>query len=174
MSSPLTGTRSPSSWIPRASCDWSGTFYCGRSTDYLVVNKLCHEIAGGRAFPTDSTAAVAAALSPFALDQEAHRFTRGRFCRGTVLCNSRKPRLTNSYCHCCNAGAGRDQKTLRLLILSWCCTVRSQEAELHQQSSQPLQRGDRRSARQFATEFPLETRSSARPSTEPPSAARSP
>ena len=47
------------------------------------------------------------------------------------------------------------QKTLRLLILSWYCSVRFQEAELHQQFSQPLQRGDRRSARQFAARFLL-------------------
>ena len=65
------------------------------------------------------------------------RFARGHFCRGTVLCDPWRPRLTNSFGHFCNSGASRvtcsgpkrprfTKKPLRLLILSRYCTVRSQ------------------------------------------------
>ena len=70
-------------------------------------------------------------------------------CRGTVLCNHRKPSFTNfanKLCDSCALQSQKDelqQQTLRLLYrqlwqLSWHCTLQSQEAELHQLRQQTL------------------------------------
>ena len=73
------------------------------SSGFVVAH--CFGIPGGRAFPADFTAAVAAALStPFALGQEgpasAKLSASVSFCLGTLLCEFGRPSFTNRLCAC--------------------------------------------------------------------------
>ena len=66
---------------------------------------------GGRASPKDFTAAVAAALVVICSGPRNPSSTRSlcefRFRRGTLLCDSRRPSFTDSFCDCSIVGAGR-------------------------------------------------------------------
>ena len=114
------------------------------------VVALCFAMPGGRASPAEFTAVAAAAPPPFALDQEGPASSELCASSGSVTAlHFAIPRRRWSWRLLRAKRAPLHQRT----PLSWYCTVRSQEDELHQQFSQPLQRGDRRSARQFAAGF---------------------